>query len=278
MLMAEDLLLLVTDDASGRLSAPAAQVDAGLGGANLVELTLRNKVDLSGEGDQGKPGRIIVRDPSPAGDAVLDTALEIIIAHQGKKPSTVIRPLSKNLRQSLYQRLADGGVVRAEQGRILGVFPTHRWPAQDASREAEVRRLVTQVLTQQTAPDARTAALIALLHALRCEDKIVDPRQYGLSIRGRPQGDRGDGGRSRGRHYRRHRRHHRRVGLAAGMLARATFVLDGFLVRRCWRPAGADRQVTASRPAAAPSRRMQPWPQAQVSDRSQRPVPSESGD
>ena len=183
MLIAEDLLLLVTDEASGRLSAPAAQVDAGLGGANLVELTLRNKVDLSGEGDQGKPGRIIVRDPSPAGDAVLDAALEIIIAHQGKKPSTVIRPLSKNLRQSLYQRLADGGVVRAEQGRILGVFPTHRWPAQDASHEAEVRRLVTQVLTQQTAPDARTAALIALLHALRCEDKVVDSRQYGLSKR-----------------------------------------------------------------------------------------------
>ena len=181
--MAEDLLLLVTDDGSGRLSAPAAQVDAGLGGANLVELTLRNKVDLSGEGDPGKPGRIIVRDPSPAGDAVLDAALEIITAHQGKKPSTVIRPLSKNLRQSLYQRLADGGVVRAEQGRILGVFPTHRWPAQDASHEAEVRRLVAQVLGQQMAPDTRTGALIALLHALRCEDKIVDPRQYGLSKR-----------------------------------------------------------------------------------------------
>jgi len=28
-----------------------------------------------------------------------------------------------------------------------------------------------------------TAALIALLHALRCEDKIVDPGQYGLSKR-----------------------------------------------------------------------------------------------
>jgi hypothetical protein len=181
--MAEDLLLLVTDDASGRLSAPAAQVDAGLGGANLVELTLRSKVDLSGEGDQGKPGRIIVRDPSPAGDAVLDAALEIIIAHQGKKPSTVIRPLSKNLRQGLYQRLADGGVVRAEQGRILGVFPTHRWPAQDASHEAEVRRLVTQALVQRTVPDTRTAALIALLHALRCEHKVVDPAPYGLSKR-----------------------------------------------------------------------------------------------
>jgi hypothetical protein len=38
-------------------------------------------------------------------------------------------------------------------------------------------------LVQQVAPDARTAALIALVHALRCEHKIVDPRQYGLSKR-----------------------------------------------------------------------------------------------
>jgi Golgi phosphoprotein 3 (GPP34) len=33
------------------------------------------------------------------------------------------------------------------------------------------------------APDTRTAALIALAHALRCVDKIVDPRQHGLSRR-----------------------------------------------------------------------------------------------
>jgi len=55
MLLAEGLLLLVTDDASGRLSAPAAQVDAGLGGANLAELALRNKVDLTDEQDPGEP-------------------------------------------------------------------------------------------------------------------------------------------------------------------------------------------------------------------------------
>jgi hypothetical protein len=183
MLLAEDLLLLVTDDASGRLSAPAEQVDAGLGGANLVELTLRNKVDLSGEQDPGKPGRIIVRDPSPAGDAVLDAALEILSARQGKRPSAVIGPLSKTLRRTLYQRLADRGVVRAEKSRILGVFPVRRWPAQDASDEAEVRRLMTQALVQQEAPDARTAALIALAHAVGCVDKVVDARQHGLSKR-----------------------------------------------------------------------------------------------
>lgn len=183
MLLAEDLLLLVTDDTSGRLSAPAAQVDAGLGGANLVELTLLNKVDLSGEADQGKPGRIIVRDPSPAGDEVLDAALEILITRQGSKPSTVIRPLSKNLRHGLYQRLAGSGMIRAGRGRTLGIFPARTWPAQDSRHEEQVRQLVTQALVQQAVPDARTAALIALLHALKCEHKVIDPRPYQLSRR-----------------------------------------------------------------------------------------------
>ena len=183
MLLAEDLLLLVTDDTSGQLSAPAAQVDAGLGCANLVELTMMNKVDLSGEGEAGKPGRIVVRDPSPAGDDVLDAALAILSASQGRKPSAVIRPLSKNLRHTLYERLAAAGVIRAERGKILGIFPTRIWPAQDASHEAQVRDRLTQALVQQATPDARTAALIALLHALKCEHKIVDPGPYGLSKR-----------------------------------------------------------------------------------------------
>jgi len=183
MLLAEDLLLLITDDASGRLSMPGAQADAGLGGANLVELTLLGKVDVAGEQDPGKPGRIIVRDPSPPGDEVLDAALQTLSARQGSKPSAVIMPLGKNLRAVLYQRLAASGVLRAGHGRALGIFPTRTWPTQDPSHEAEMRQLVTQALVQPSAPDERTAALIALLHALKCEHKVVDPRPYQLSRR-----------------------------------------------------------------------------------------------
>ena len=123
MLLAEDLLLLVTDDASGRLSVPGVQADAGLGGANLVELTLLGKVDVAGEQDPGKPGRVIVRDPSPPGDEILDAALRTVSARQGSKPSAVIRPLGKNLRPVLYQRLAASGMLRAGRGRALGISP-----------------------------------------------------------------------------------------------------------------------------------------------------------
>lgn len=183
MLLAEDLLLLLTDDSTGRLAVPGAQADAGLSGAVLAELALMGKVDLTAETDLGKPGRLIVRDRCPAGDAVLDAALEIVIAHSGKKPSAVIRPVEKDLRQTLYGRLAASGVLRAEQGRILGVLPARRWPALDSSHEEQTRLHLAGVLTGQAAADARTSALIALLHALKCEHKVVDPRLYGLSRR-----------------------------------------------------------------------------------------------
>jgi Golgi phosphoprotein 3 GPP34 len=38
-------------------------------------------------------------------------------------------------------------------------------------------------IVQQVAPDTRTAALITLVHAVGCVDKVVDPRQHGLSKR-----------------------------------------------------------------------------------------------
>jgi hypothetical protein len=183
MLIAEDLLLLVTDDTSGKLSASASEVDVGLGGANLLELTLLERVDLTREGEPGRTGRVVVRDHAPTGDAMLDVALSIAAAHQGKKPAAVINPLSKNLRRALYDRLTARGVLRAEEGRVLGIFPTSRWPSQDARHEAELRRLIEQSLVQGFTPDARTAALIALLHALKCEHKVVDPAQHGLSKR-----------------------------------------------------------------------------------------------
>ena len=183
MLLAEDLLLLITNDATGRLSVSGEPVNAALGGANLAELILLGKVDVSGEQDQGRRGRIIVRDPSPPGDEVLDAALQTLVKRQGRKPPAVIRPLGKKLRRVLYQRLAASGVLRAERRRVLGVFPVRTWPAADPSRKAEVRQHVTQALVDAAAPDERTAALIALLHALKCEHKVVDPRSYQLSRR-----------------------------------------------------------------------------------------------
>lgn len=114
---------------------------------------------------------------------MLDAALAIVMAHPGKRPSAVIRPLGKNPRQTLHGRLAASGVLRAEQARILGIFPAHRWPAMDTSHEEQIRQHLGGALAGQEAPDSHAATLIALLHALKCEHKVIDPQQYGLSRR-----------------------------------------------------------------------------------------------
>ncbi|HEX6249212.1 MAG TPA: GPP34 family phosphoprotein [Nocardioidaceae bacterium] len=183
MLIAEDLLLLLTDDRTGRLTGSATHVDVALGGSLLVELALMDRVALAGPGEQVREGRVVVRDGSATGDPVLDGALETVRAKQGKKPAQVVTPLGKGLRAQLYARLTDRGILRAERDKVLGVFPSQQWPAVDAEHEDAVRRELVVVLQQGATHDARVGALVSLLHALRAVPKVVDPSNAGLSRR-----------------------------------------------------------------------------------------------
>jgi hypothetical protein len=177
MLLAEDLLLLLTDDETGRLLVSGSYLDAALGGAQLIELSLSGRVDI----DDRK--RLRVLDPSTPDDELLARALKVVRRREGKKPSSVIGELGKRLRGELYDRLTAAGILRAEQGRILGLFPTHRWPSASADHETAVRRALTSALVHGLTPDPRDAALVSLLHALRATHKVVDPKEHGLRRR-----------------------------------------------------------------------------------------------
>jgi hypothetical protein len=179
----EDLLLLCTSDTSGRLMESAHKVDLALGGALLLELALLGKVDLTGPADEGKAGRVILRDTSPTGDEVLDAALDLLSTRQGKKPGAVIQPLSKNLRPALYRRLASHGVIRSEGSKILGVLPRLSWRIQDPQRKAAVREQVSEALLRLAPGEPRVGGLVALLHTLNLEHKVVDYRGFDLSKR-----------------------------------------------------------------------------------------------
>jgi Golgi phosphoprotein 3 (GPP34) len=112
--------------------------------------------------------RLIVGDRSPTGDTVLDAALEIAIWGQrvGEQP-WVIREPGRDLKRPLYKQLVSSGMIRHERRRTLAVTKVDRWPAQDSRHKAQVRRRVILALVEQTTPDTRNAALIALLHTIR---------------------------------------------------------------------------------------------------------------
>jgi hypothetical protein len=174
MLLAEDLLLLLTDDETGKLLVSGTEMDLALGGAQLVELSMSGHVDV----DERK--RLVVRDSTPTGDPILDRSLATVREREGKKPSSEIGRLGKGLRAELYERLAGSGILRAEEGKVLGLFPTTKWPTSSADHEAAVRRAITAALVQGTTPEPRDGALVSLLHALRSTHKVVDPKAHGL--------------------------------------------------------------------------------------------------
>jgi hypothetical protein len=105
MLLAEDLLLVLTDDDTGKLAASSTNVDLALGGALLVELSLMDRVDVAGAGERVREGRLVIRDTKPTGDGLLDEALAIVEHKEGKKPKSVVGRLGKGVRVRLYERL-----------------------------------------------------------------------------------------------------------------------------------------------------------------------------
>jgi hypothetical protein len=173
MLIAEDLLLLLYNDESGKPITGNPGLDYSLAGAVLIELTLLGKVDIATAGEDVKKGRLKVLDTSPTGDAILDERLVFLAEKSGKKPRDLMGKLSKRLRDQLLAQLAERGILEADKEKVFGLFPVTRWPAKDARHEAGVRSRLENVLKLGTQPDERTAALVALLSALNVVPKVV---------------------------------------------------------------------------------------------------------
>lgn len=174
MLLAQDLLLLLLDDESGKIPASLVAVDKGLAGAVLVELAMLGVADVAGEGDAVKPGRIVVRDGPGAEHPVLLAALGTLREKEGRKPDQVLGTLAKGLRDRLVDGLVADGVLRREKHKVLGLFPTRRLPAADPAHQAKVRADIRAVLLGDREPDQRTGPLIGLLSALDAVTKVVD--------------------------------------------------------------------------------------------------------
>jgi Golgi phosphoprotein 3 (GPP34) len=177
VLIAEDLLLLVTDDASGKPIVGSTELEHALAGGVLLELALSGRVDVQkGEG-LWRGDRVVVVDSSRTGDSVLDEALSRIAGRPPRKPESVVGALRKGLRTRLYERLGDQGILRMEQGRVLGLFPTTRWPAVDSAHERQLRQALQDVLVVGVEPRPSTGAVVSLLFAIKAVPKVVGSRE-----------------------------------------------------------------------------------------------------
>lgn len=148
----DELLLLALDDERGT-RAHATELEPGLAGAVLVDLALRGRLDADGK-------TLHVVDPSPTGDAVLDTALATITRESRPRSAQhwVVR-LQKGVRQEISDRLVAAGTLRRDE-KVLWVFPVTRLPAGNPAPEAAVRARLEDAVLRGITPDERTTAMI----------------------------------------------------------------------------------------------------------------------
>lgn len=162
--LVDELILLSIDEGNGRLVAPAKRsLPYVLAGAILEELALLGKVRVE------ENHRLVLVDPDPTGDPLLDEALDNL--KSSEKPHKLpywVETLTgrpKKMRQRMTQRLVEQGLVNEEDGHLSLVAPVADHPNQNASAKYWLKsRLREQVLACDTT-ELHDQALLGLLRA-----------------------------------------------------------------------------------------------------------------
>ena len=170
----EQLLLLALNEKGSVVSSASLALPFGLAGAVLTELTLRGSL-------RAVDGKLVVVDPTPTGDDILDQALrQIQASRRDRRPRVWIDKLSrsvKHLKGRLLQRLVDAGVLRREERRILWLFHADRYPACDQQVESDLRRHLRSIVIDGLKPDLETAMLISLVGACGLVREVFAPAE-----------------------------------------------------------------------------------------------------
>lgn len=166
MLLAEDVLLLLTDDETGKFIGPYP--DLVVSGGLLSDLALAGNVRVTESGESVRKNRVVTVPDAPwPVDPLLAETLEVIGRKDRRFTSTVVDQISYAIKppKAVYERLARAEMLSRVAHRALGLIPLTRWVSLDDRHENELRAQLDEVFLFDAEPDPHTAALAALLTA-----------------------------------------------------------------------------------------------------------------
>ncbi len=164
-MITEELILLLLDEKEGRLlPIPVGTLDMAMAGAVLMDLQLHGSIDTDLD-------RLVVIDPKPLGNPLLDPFLAEIVAESAPEtPADWVARLSRQgerIHENAVRILAerrilevpqeDGSLVRSRRASFLKDYV-----GPDGHVREEVRSRLLKTLLGDIVPDPTDAALIAL--------------------------------------------------------------------------------------------------------------------
>jgi len=159
--LSEELLLLALHDEKGTvLFNSSTALPFGLVGTSLLELLFQNRIVL-------KEKNIECVDHTPVGDPILDETMTLITSSGKVRNVKYWIPKIQSKVKKIKERLTDGlvqkGILKREGHKILGLFPSDRFPTQNAASEFEIRNRIRNVVLFDHPPKEREIALISLI-------------------------------------------------------------------------------------------------------------------
>jgi hypothetical protein len=163
--IAEDLFLLLLDNASAQPGLDRARRERVLSAAVLLDLAHACRIRPAMAGEPVEPGRLVaLAVPGPM-DPVVAPAFELL-QRRPLRPATAVKRLSKHTQDNLIHHLEQTGQIRRIRLNSKRFSHPYAWPLTNRQRVGHARSALLTALFDRRPPTPPTAAIISLLHAV----------------------------------------------------------------------------------------------------------------
>lgn len=174
----DEAFLVVLDDEEGNVRMfPNGITDYLLAGAVLIDLALRNKIEVDLE-------KVSLVDKEPVGHPALDPVL-LLIAEKTESLDALswlkeISARSEEVQANILANLIKLGLLREEKKRILWVLSQRKYPPVNNQEIKEVKIRLRDIICRHQIPDPRDALLISMIDAAQLMTEIMPKEEIPL--------------------------------------------------------------------------------------------------
>ena len=163
--IAEDLLLLLLDNASAQPGLERHRRERVLAAAVLLDLAYACRVRPSMAADAVEPGRLIALSVPGMMDPVSESAFALV-KRRPLRSDTAVKKLSRRTEGDLTHHLEQIGQIRRIRLQSNRFAHPYAWPLTNRGRVGACRSALLAALFDRRPPTPATAAIVTLLHAV----------------------------------------------------------------------------------------------------------------
>jgi Golgi phosphoprotein 3 (GPP34) len=162
--IAEDLLLLLLDNASAQPAMERRRRERVLAAAVLLDLAHACRIRPAVAEEAIEPGRLIALSVPGLMDPVVEPAFQLL-QRRPLRPATAVKRLAKHTEDRLTHHLEQTGQIRRIRLQSKRLTHPYTWPLTNRGRAGQARAALLAALFDRSPPTPSTAAIISLLHA-----------------------------------------------------------------------------------------------------------------